>query len=185
MDKFNRFIFNKPKQDDIIEVIVDGLIYTCQRQKQAETLLSEVVGNDINIFLDYHGVADLFATDYKFIDEKQTDKKSVIISFVGRSGKSRETTRKALMERIKHKQIVAGILVFNRLKGADKIPRCVGTKAWVISILAKGVNKAIFLDDSHDHIELVECSKLPQVSAHLVKSKQTHDITKLISSLGD
>jgi len=124
------------------------------------------------VYFDFHGVSDLFAES-----EKLTSSKCVIISFVGKKGARREQVRKSLLDRIRSGQIFAGVLVFTRLKG-EMISRCVGTKAWVISVLSKKVDKAIFLDDSSDHIELVKFSNLPYVATHLVKTRE--EISKLL-----
>ena len=88
--------------------------------------------------------------------------KICIISFVGKYSETRIEALEDIKNRIETGQVDFGVLVFKRGKGGTDNSNTfheAGSKAWVNSLL-KINNKAIFIDDSEDHVLSVRSANI-------------------------
>lgn len=146
--------------------------------KQCENLLSMLT---YNIRLDYHGVVDLFD-----VNEKISQNKICVVSFVGKHSKIRLFAQNDIKSRIASGQVDIGILIFKRgFKGSKKY-HCftdIGSKAWVNKFIKieKGKN-AIFVDDSYDHVASVGSIKLLNFTSYHLIERQKNSVTDLLKN---
>lgn len=109
-----------------------------------------------NLRLDYHGIVDTLPKDFDISD-------CAVISYVGT--RTLEKTRKILEGLASSNKIKFGVLVFKRGLGPGENEFVeVGSKAWVCSCLEFD-GYAIFLDDSHDHVNSVNFIGIPNHEA--------------------
>ncbi len=164
--------------------------------EKMKELFNSITNKTNLLFLDLHGVADRF-DEYENI--LNTDKNAivntdntaiVVISFVGRSSKTREEARNTIINRIKNNQILFGFLVFNRCVTAGKM----GTKEQITSFARNNspqFKNFYFIDDTDDHInsvnDAIKKNNWKNVFPQLVeyqddKKKAKIEILKIISN---
>jgi len=126
-------------------------------KKKAEMKLSSMPSSAIRI--DLHGVLDTLDVSVKIPN-------AVVISYVG--DQMRQHARAEIRSRVEAEQVAWGVLVFKRGKGpnANKFIAA-GSKAWVCWCVPYD-KKAIFLDDSEDHVKSVNFLNLKKHHAVLV-----------------
>lgn len=153
------------QKNDFVEIVFkEGIeIKTkCFKHKHDITTFVKILTDNLKtqsiVVLDLHNVADLFVPNTKFFDCD-----TCVLSFVGRAGKTRDTARDEIINRINTGQIKFGMLVFNRPKPAEvvkstNIEDFIGTKAWVINKMKENISNSnfYFVDDSSDHVFVVE-----------------------------
>lgn len=113
------------------------------------------------LFLDLHGVVDTVDPTIRL-----SDWPICVISFVGRSSRTREVAHDDIAQRINSGQIHCGCLVFQRPKYSGvEIPeeRLIGSKAWIINEYCSVIpfDQCVFVDDGEDHVQIVQshCTK--------------------------
>lgn len=136
-----------------------------------DTLGSHFTPNQSNdnsvLFLDLHGVVDTVDTAVRL-----SDWLICVISFVGRSSRTREVARDDIAMRIASGQITCGCLVFERPKyTGSQIPteRLIGSKAWIINEYHSAVpfGRGVFVDDGEDHVQIVRTHCNTSVDCYL------------------
>ena len=154
MDEFNR--------DDLFELIYweddsqnsQHVVHKICREKQAKQAKILLGSFDTHFRLDYHGVVDITEPTDKLIPDEDRDKYTIcVISFMGTHSEQRLKTRASITQRMQLGQINFGIINFVRCKDKKLIDSFhdPGSKAWINQAL-KIDNKAVFIDDSNDHI---------------------------------
>jgi len=165
---------------------------TCKELKKRDTqfmidIMADLYGDrkdgdDKILCLDYHNVTDLYPAD-TIISTLPT----YVISFVGRSSQTRSHAREEIKKRIQLHSHMMGLLVFERPKikifCKDIDPKrnnaYIGTKAWIIEHILSICNKSsklLFIDDSSDHVELVNLCNFNNVVATLVSGKDLNEV---------
>jgi hypothetical protein len=133
--------------------------YECKNKSCLDKLINVAQQNLTStsvLILDLHNVTDLF--DHT---EHLSNFDICVLSFVGRSGETRNIARNDIIGRINIGQIKIGIMVFERpkqknIEKSKNIDDMIGTKAWIINNLNNCLkNKELFfVDDSADHVDL-------------------------------
>jgi hypothetical protein len=131
-------------------------------------------------FLDFHGVVDLFDEKVRLLPSRkdifeENTNPICVLTFVGSKTKRHTETIQKLQKRIEKKQIGAAFCVFQR---SDQDVKQIGTKAWVIKQILTNSQKdegshsnSIFVDDSEDHLSLVEKYSIKNVTTVCIDKK--------------
>ena len=124
------------------------------------------------ICLDFHGVTDLYPLD-EFLPGSGP---KVILSYIGGNPKTVGSTTNTIIQRIKSKEVIFGIIVY--LKKPE--PIC-GTKGWILSHLSKSNPdlKIHFIDDGMPNIECVNKLSNPNISTYFHNSKDSNSKNNL------
>lgn len=118
------------------------------------------------LFLDFHGVADLYDEPFEQIPFNLP---KCIISYLGNNPKTKHSTIKSIKNRLELNEIILGILVYTK----DNYPSC-GTKGWIINkILLNNLNikKIYFIDDSITNINCVKKINNPYIKTFFINKK--------------
>jgi hypothetical protein len=176
--KKHRKLYSK----DIVEIVLPDKIYRYKKHhlKDAEQLLSTLVAD---VRLDLHGVLDLTEYDFKLTDNPNT----VIcgISYMSNITATRVLAREEFLDRMKKGQISFGVLNFKRGTKSNNQEekesfREPGSKAWVNNLISFGkYNKAVFIDDSNDHVKSVNSLNMPNLESILLTGG-VEELTKVI-----
>ena len=101
------------------------------------------------LFLDFHGVSDL----YDLSEKIPSSIPICIISYIGGNPKTIQDTTNVIKERIKNNEILLGFIVYNK----SNYPT-IGTKGWLISKIMN-YNKDMHLYFIDDGIKNIQCVK--------------------------
>ena len=129
------------------------------------------LGKNITVFLDYHGVTDLFDENDEIVDSN-----IAVICYVGYNSKHRTITRKDLINRINNGTINFAVFVFKRTERADAI----ATKAWVIENCISNNTYKIFLDDSDDHIISTNNKNIKNLVTYHITNEDKYKISNIL-----
>ena len=146
----------------------DGLSIVMEPNVFSEMIVKYIAGKDKVVFLDYHGVTDLY-------DEKETiptrlDK--VIISYVGGKAETLKNTRKAILNRVVSGEVFLGIIVYKKNKEPVQ-----GTKGWVLQQVTSLIKDIIvfFVDDSRTNITCVRNVRSNKIKTFLINKRSDVD----------
>ena len=140
----NRYLFKLPELKRSIRVHVTDQEKIEKVFKQINKKISKL-GLSKLLCLDFHGVADLYPLDKSLPGSGS----KVILSYIGGNPKTVGSTTNTIIQRIKSKEVIFGIIVY--LKKPE--PIC-GTKGWFLSHLSKfnPELKIHFIDDGKTNI---------------------------------
>lgn len=126
--------------------------------------------------LDYHGVTDLYGLD----EPIPSSTPKMVISYIGGNPKTIGSTVNSIIQRIKSKEVIFGIIVY--LKQPE--PIC-GTKGWVLSHLASANPglKLHFIDDGMPNVQCVKKLENPNISTYFHDSKNPNSKSNLTQLL--
>lgn len=163
--------------NDLIELIYkqdDQICTTVLKKWEVDKAESMLRSMPAHVRLDCHGVLDTLPTRLKI----NRTKKYCMISYTGRTSRTRETARSEAKLRIKTGLIDYGILMFARGRGKNKYSFTeVGSKAWVNSLIPDG---ELFIDDGEDHIQSVKLA-CPNLRVVKHNPRQVNKLIDLIS----
>ena len=144
------------KIDDKIEIIrckitdVDNIhIILSHRCKNLGTL----------VCLDFHGVADLYGPDEPIPSELP----KCIISYIGSNMMTLQSTIDMITPRILSNEIIFGVIVYTKHSEPQ-----IGTKGWILSLMATIVRKIHFIDDDMVNIQCANNIKNKAIKSYFI-----------------
>lgn len=173
----------KKRMNDLIEVIhmKDGELVVDRYQSWSVAEAEEFLKSRSAIVrIDLHNVLDLIDDHTKKIVSDSS--KMAGCSYVGTTTRTRADAHDDFKRRILSGQLGWGVLVFKRGKHGKPDAHSfqeVGSKAW-FNRNVQFDERAIFLDDSDDHVDSVESLGIKGLRTHLVK-----DLKDLMNVLKD
>lgn len=129
--------------------------------------------------LDYHGVTDL----YKIDELIPISTPKMVLSYIGGNPRTIGSTINAIIQRIKSKEVLFGIIVY--LKESE--PIC-GTKGWILSHLSSSNPglKLHFIDDGKPNIQCVNKLANSNITTYFHDSKDPNsksNLTQLLTKI--
>ena len=127
------------------------------------------------LFLDFHGVSDL----YDLSEKIPSSIPICIISYIGGNPKTIQDTTNVIKERLKNNEILLGFIVYNK----SNYPK-IGTKGWLISKIMN-YNKDMhlyFIDDGIKNIQCVKNLNNNNITTFFINKKNNPKIELLFSS---
>ena len=175
---------NDFSHNDIVEIIFmrnNEIIHKIFKNVETAENILKKYSSDIR--LDLHGVTDITKPDTELIQKDKRKSHTIsIISYVGKTSETRMLARQEVKNRIKTGQIDFGVLIFKRCKrdqsGKNTYHEC-GSKAWVNNFI-QTQTKAIFIDDSEDHVNSVKSMNIDNLNSILFTGKTESELLKLI-----
>jgi hypothetical protein len=164
------------RKNDICEYIDSNGISHYITKGNISNFPTLIGSKPIQIRLDLHGALDLVSSDVIFRDANIC----CCISYVGSTTKTRLLAKKEILSRL-GKQISCGFIIFKRGRGKTlNTFYDVGGKAWINDLIPIDLTKkAIFVDDSDDHINSVVNKQINGLTAYLMREHD--DLLKVIS----
>ena len=169
------------KEMELLEKNADGL-YVLDRLHNVDHTDIDGLNNLIKpleqlnnlVFLDFHGVVDLFDKDARIPYKGRIN--MCCISYIGGKNETIGGFVNDILPRIKSGEMMFAVIVYTKKKNP-----IIGTKAWFLSLISQIIKDQCiinFIDDSLVNINCVQKLNLPNIISHFIDNTQSDDVKK-------